>query len=59
MCRDERIGNGRGSARAVSSTFETFFEQQYSALVKLAYLLSCDPVEAREIAQEAMARSLR
>jgi RNA polymerase sigma-70 factor (ECF subfamily) len=39
-------------------TFEGFFEAEYARLVRALYLVTGDPVEAEELAQEAMVRLL-
>jgi RNA polymerase sigma-70 factor, ECF subfamily len=38
-------------------TFEEFFQAEYPGLVRALFLLTADPGEAEELAQEAMARA--
>ena len=46
------------SAAAELPLFEGFFEAEYTHLCKALYLLTGDPFEAEEVAQEAMTRVL-
>ena len=46
---------GAGDAEGVLD-FETFFRAEYPQLARACYLLTGDPAEAEDLAQEAMAR---